>query len=182
MLLILSVCILKLIVMPFENTNFNQNCKILYRLEIMKLFHQLVLRHLCLNKCYFSNNWFLDTCGKCKILLIWESTNVYWTRRTYKKSTKLKKVKNVTIIFFLLVCVSINAFICDNNPLDWKKCLESQKIVNLFIYFCFDFKSPSRKWRRKLNERQINVTKWLTNLYIYFWPVSMIILSPLRTF
>jgi hypothetical protein len=26
------------------------------------------------------------------------------------------RVKNVTLIFVLLVCVSINAFICDNKP------------------------------------------------------------------
>jgi hypothetical protein len=85
------------------------------------------------------------------------------------------KNRNVTFIFFLLVCVLINAFICDDKPPQGhpggpglKEVSEKSKNCEFFYFFCFDFKSPNRKWRRKWTERQINVTKWLKNVYRYY--------------
>jgi hypothetical protein len=81
-----------------------------------------------------------------------KSTNVYGTRRTYEKSTKLKKVKNVTIILFLLVFVSINAFICDNKPPQGhpggpglKEVLGKSKNCELFYFFVSKMKVQSKK-------------------------------------
>ena len=55
-------------------------------------------------------NWFLTS------RIAGRSTDVYGTRRTYEKSTKIVKNRNVTLILLIVLIVQVNVLNCDNPP------------------------------------------------------------------